>query len=494
MGDVREGERGAAAADPIRIKGTYAGGGRPIATADLVTWLLEHGRSIEQIAAFVDELCWRTVATGPPLWRVTLHTATLHPQIQGLGCRWLRDRGVTEEFTIALGAEESSDFLTSPIRDSVLGGEVARFRLAARQGRGYPLLERLRKAGATDYLVLPLFRLLDRHPVTSWATDAPGGFTNDHVARLSALVPALGAVIEARLRRRIARDLLDTYLGHQAGSRVLAGEIRRGRGERVRAVIMASDLRGSTALSDHLPADEMIELLDGYFEHVAEPVQAHGGDVLKFLGDGVLAIFPVAELGETGAAAAALQAAAETLAGLHTLRRAPEGTRIVRRSAPASGCIWAMSSTAMSARPVASTSRSSALRSTLPSGSRARPRSWAARSLPPGRSPALSRRRWSPWAPIGSAASPSPRSCSAFPARTRRPLRTGGKADIPIELRLTFTSSGCTARTGKATLWEWLLLGFGVVGITYATKPATRVPSRALPRRRALCTSWKKQR
>ncbi len=316
MGDVREGGRGAAAADPIRIKGTYAGVGRPIATADLVTWLLEHGRSIEQIAAFVDELCWRTVAAGPPLWRVTLHTATLHPQIRGLGCRWWRDRGVTEELTIALGAEESSEFLTSPIRDSVLGGEVARFRLAAGQGHGYPLLERLRKAGATDYLVLPLFRLLDRHPVTSWATDAPGGFTDDHVARLSALVAPLGAVIEARLRRRIARDLLDTYLGRQAGSRVLAGQIRRGRGERVRAVIMASDLRNSTMLSDHLPAEEMIELLDIYFERVAEPVQAHGGDVLKFLGDGVLAIFPVDELGEAAAAAAALQAAAETLAGL----------------------------------------------------------------------------------------------------------------------------------------------------------------------------------
>ncbi len=325
MGDGREGERGAAAADPIRIKGTYAGGGRPIATADLVAWLLGHGRSVEQVAAFVDELCWRTVATGPPLWRVTLHTATLHPQIRGLGCRWWRDRGVTEEFTIALGAEESAEFLASPIRGSVLGGEVARFRLAAGQGRGYPLLERLREAGATDYLVLPLFRLLDRHPVTTWATDAPGGFTDDHVARLTALVPPLGAVVEARLRRRIARDLLATYLGRQAGPRVLAGEVRRGRGERVRAVIMASDLRGSTALSDHLPAGEMIELLDGYFERVAEPVQAHGGDVLKFLGDGVLATFPVAELGEAGAAAAALQAAAETLAGLLALRQAPGG-------------------------------------------------------------------------------------------------------------------------------------------------------------------------
>jgi hypothetical protein len=84
MGDIREGERGAATADPIRVTGTYAGGGQPIATPDLVAWLLEHGRSIERIAVFVDELCWRAVATGLPLWRVTLHTATLHPQIQGL--------------------------------------------------------------------------------------------------------------------------------------------------------------------------------------------------------------------------------------------------------------------------------------------------------------------------------------------------------------------------------------------------------------------------
>jgi adenylate cyclase len=325
MGDVRcEGERGATVADPIPIKGTYIGGGRPIATPDLVAWLLEHGRSIEQIAAFVDELCWRTVATGLPLWRVTLHTATLHPQIGGVGCRWWRDRGITEEFTITIGAEESPDFLSSPLRDSVLNGEVARFRLAAMQDREYPMLGRLREAGATDYLALPLFRLLDRYPVVTWATDATGGFTDDHIARLSALVPPLGAVIEARLRRRIARDLLDTYLGRQAGQRVLAGQIHRGRGERARAVIMASDLRGSTALSDHLPPDEMIELLDAYFERVAEPVQAHGGDVLKFLGDGVLAIFPVDELGERGAAAAALQAATETLAGLATFSQALE--------------------------------------------------------------------------------------------------------------------------------------------------------------------------
>ena len=263
-------------------------------------------------------------ATGLPLWRVTLHTATLHPQVAGLGLRWWRDRGVTEEFTIALGAEESSEFLSSPIRDSVLKGKVARFRLTEIQGREFPLLRRLQEAGGTDYLTLPLFRLLDRYPVTTWATDAQDGFTVDHIARLSALVPVLAVVIEARLMRRIARDLLDTYLGRQAGQRVLAGQIRRGCGERVRAVIMASDLRGSTALSDHLPPDEVIELLDAYFERVAEPVQTHGGDVLKFLGDGVLAIFPIAELGEMEAATAALQAAAEILGGLAAYSHAPE--------------------------------------------------------------------------------------------------------------------------------------------------------------------------
>jgi adenylate cyclase len=167
---------------------------------------------------------------------------------------------------------------------------------------------------------LPLFRLLDRHPVVTWATDATDGFTDEQVADLRALTPALGAVVEARLRRRIARDLLETYLGREAGPRILSGQIRRGRGERVRAVIMAADLRGSTALSDELHPDEMIELLDAWFERVAEPVQAHGGDVLKFLGDGVLAIFPIETLGEPDAAAAALRAAGETLTGLHAAR------------------------------------------------------------------------------------------------------------------------------------------------------------------------------
>lgn len=314
-------ERAPADVDPIRVRGTYSGAGRPIATSDLVSWLLEHGRSIDRIAEFVDQLCWRAVGTGLPLWRVTLHTATLHPQIEGLGCRWWRDRSITEFFTIALGAEETLEFFNSPIRGSVLNGDVARFRLTTGEGAEFPLLVRLREAGATEYLALPLFRLLDRSPVITWATDAPGGFTDEHIASLSGLVPALGAVIEARLRRRIARDLLETYLGRQAGKRVLSGQIRRGRGERVRAVIMASDLRGSTALSDDLPPDEMIELLDNYFEQVAEPVQAHGGDVLKFLGDGVLAIFPVDELGEGQAAAAALRAADETLAGLLALSR-----------------------------------------------------------------------------------------------------------------------------------------------------------------------------
>jgi adenylate cyclase len=309
----------------IEKTGSHVGLGRPVATSDFTNWLLEHGRSIERIAAFVDELCWRAMALDLPLWRVTLHTATLHPQLAGLGCRWWRDRNLTEEFTIVLGAEQSADFLKSPVRDSVLHGAVARFRLARGEGRDYTLLERIRDGGGTDFLALPLFRLFDHHPVTTWVTDASGGFTDDQVARLSSLVPALGAVVEARLRRRITRDLLRTYLGREAGPRVLAGQIRRGRGLRVRAVIMASDLRGSTALSDHLPAEEMIELLDSYFEHVAEPVQAHGGDVLKFLGDGVLAIFPVEEPGEAAAAAAALQASTETLARLADPSRMPEG-------------------------------------------------------------------------------------------------------------------------------------------------------------------------
>ena len=303
--------------DLVPVHGVHTGLGTPISGGDPAGWLLHHGRAIEPETALFDELCWRLIGSGIPLWRATLHVSTLHPQMIGFGCRWWRDRNLTEAFTIALGIERSPEFLHNPIRPAILDGEVVRHRLGETDD-GFPLLRHLREAGATDYLASPLFRAGDRHPTVTWATDAPHGFTEEDIAHLAAVVPTLALVVETRAARRVSSNLLETYLGRLAGPRVLAGQVRRGRGERLRAVVMASDLRGSTDMAERLPGEDVIGLLDAYFECVAERVLAHGGDVLKFIGDGVLSIFPV-EGDEPAAAGAALAAAAEALAGLDRL-------------------------------------------------------------------------------------------------------------------------------------------------------------------------------
>ena len=318
----RDGGAGAPPDDPIRVFAVRTGKGAPITDDDPAAWLLGESRSVEDDAAFFDDLCWRIVGNGVPLWRATLHVAILHPQLLAFGCRWWRERNVTEELAVPLDIEQSPEFLGSPIRPAVLDGEALRYRLREAEGESFALFRRLREEGASDYLCLPLFRAADRHPIVTWTTDAPEGFSDEQVGRLRALTPALAAVVETRAVRRAAATLLDTYLGRVAGPRILAGQIRRGQGERLQAVILAADLRGFTEFSDRLPAEAVIRLLDDYFECVTAAVQGHGGEVLKFIGDGVLSIFPVKGLGDRAAATAALDAAAEALAALDAPGRA----------------------------------------------------------------------------------------------------------------------------------------------------------------------------
>ena len=172
----------------------------------------------------------------------------------------------------------------------------------------YPLLSKIRAAGATDYFALALNRTLRSFPVVTWATDRPSGFTTAELDALEDINPALAAIVETRAVRRITENLLDTYLGPQAGRRVLAGQIQRAEGEQLRAVIMMADMRGFTALSDRLPGDQVIELLDDYFDAIVTPIEARKGETLKFIGDGLLAIFP---LREPSACANLLRAVAE---------------------------------------------------------------------------------------------------------------------------------------------------------------------------------------
>ncbi len=269
----------------------------------------------------LDGLCWRLVQGGVPLSYAHAATPTLHPQLLALACRWWRAAGIIDEFEIDLAAETSETFLASPFRGILLDGMPRRFRLEVGQGSDQVLLRNLTKLGTTDLLVLSMNPINAHFPFVIWGTDVEGGFTDQQIKALEDIMPLLAVVFEARLARRITSDLLEVYLGREAGPKVLAGAIRRGHGERRKAVIMAVDLRSSTWLSDHLPGETMIELLDACFERICQPVLAEGGDVLKFIGDGVLAVFPVG--GDAAVAArAALKAATTALTDLALM--APE--------------------------------------------------------------------------------------------------------------------------------------------------------------------------
>jgi adenylate cyclase len=162
----------------------------------------------------------------------------------------------------------------------------------------------------------------------SLTTRRPEGFAERDIAAFESLLPAFAALIELIETRRTARLLLDTYVGPDAGSQVLAGDIQRGQGHAIEAVVWFSDIRGFSQLSNTLPSSEVIELLNAYFDVMAEPIKARGGEILKFLGDGLLAIFPVETISAQtcrNAGAGALAAAEAALVGLdalNTTRRA----------------------------------------------------------------------------------------------------------------------------------------------------------------------------
>jgi len=306
----------------FRTEGTYTGLGAPIPGGRVDRWILVEGPQIDSHVELIDELCWRLLGNGVPLWRATLYAGTLHPLIRGVGARWFRDLNVVEDFRILHGSAETDEYLRSPIRATIERGTPFRRRLVSEVPE-YPLLEKLRRAGATDYFALALNHTFRGFPVATWSTDRPGGFSDADIKALEEINPALAAIIETRVVRRTSANLLDTYLGPQAGRRILAGQVRRAEGERLRAVIMMTDLRDFTGLSDRLPGNEVIELLDDYFEAIATPIEKRKGEVLKFIGDGVLAIFPAADDDDfSEASVQALEAALDGLERLAVINKA----------------------------------------------------------------------------------------------------------------------------------------------------------------------------
>jgi adenylate cyclase len=288
----------------------------------IAEWLVGPARQIASGVHAFDEFAWRMLATGMPLLRMTLHTSTLHPQYLGATFVWLRTTGQTEQRLIAHEVPDLIPYEDNPVRRVVLGGETLRRRIDADDAvLDFPILHDLKAQGATDYLALPIASAhLARNYMVTYVIDRPGGFTESEVGDLTRVSQRLPVLVDMHSQKAISRNVLNAYLGAKTGPKVLEGQIRRGTGEEITAVLWSSDLRSFTALSDRLPGNRMIALLNALFDAQAKAIHDHGGEILKFIGDGLLAIFPIerAEMA-AGAARQALEAAMEAIAAVSGL-------------------------------------------------------------------------------------------------------------------------------------------------------------------------------
>ncbi len=289
------------------MSSTAGHGGAP----EVIDWMLREGRRHTRMREFGDEMCRRIVAAGIPLWRAFCGVRTLHPLIAATGYVWYRDEPGASRLIATYETQTKDFYRNSPPIAVQESGEPMRRRLEDPDcPLDYPILEEFKGKGCTDYLALPMPFSNGQINSITWSTDRPGGFSDADVAGLGDIAEMLAVIVELQSSRRISRILLDTYVGHRAGSHVLSGEITRGSGETIEAVVWLSDLRGFTALTDSLAQDALIDLLDDYMEIVCGAVTQAGGEVLKFIGDAVLAIFELdGERDAAFACAAALDAA-----------------------------------------------------------------------------------------------------------------------------------------------------------------------------------------
>jgi adenylate cyclase len=265
------------------------------------------------------ELCRRLVRHGLPIYRVGVFVRTLHPNVLGRGFVWNETSDAVEVTEAAYDFLESEQYLRSPIYRVFNQHTEVRRRLADPGCPiDFPILEDFLKEGVTDFLALPLLFVNGEVHASSFATRRSGGFTEAEVAALREVALPLTRIAEIYGYLRKSRNILQAYLGRQAGEKVLEGRIRRGDGEEIRAVLWFCDLRDSTVLADSMSRGEFLSLLNEFFECVLQPVLDAGGEVLRFIGDAALAIFPV---GADAAAAcrAAAGAASEAMRRMEVL-------------------------------------------------------------------------------------------------------------------------------------------------------------------------------
>ncbi|GLR94564.1 MULTISPECIES: adenylate/guanylate cyclase domain-containing protein [Bradyrhizobium] len=297
----------------------------PTPADGVIDWLTNGTRDERFIDDIFAQMCIRLQQAGIPVKRATLHVLINHPQWLGARMMWSDGSREAEIALVDYEVRERPEYIGSAAHEIHDGATELRERLEQDPslGRKHALYDEMRAKGLTDYVAWPLYHTLGKRHIVTFATDRPGGFDDAHIAGLKKLLPVLALVSEIRIKNRLARTLLETYVGSHAGELILAGATRRGTGTTVRAAIMICDLRDFTKISDNWPRDDVIDLLNDYFDAMSEPIARHGGEILKFIGDGLLAIFP---LSAPDACANLLHAVAEARQAMAALNERNQGT------------------------------------------------------------------------------------------------------------------------------------------------------------------------
>jgi class 3 adenylate cyclase/uncharacterized protein (DUF427 family) len=274
--------------EPIHIDSVSHTHGNP-----LVDWLLRDAWEASSVSELTARLARQLRSVGVPVFRINLLVRTLHPQVMGTSHLWSQESDLVEERQLSHANAREEVFQLSPLLPVIEGRGGVRRRLEGPDALlDYPILRELRDAGATDYAAMPLTFSDGQIHVLTLASNQPGGFATQNLGHVHEILPLVSRLVEVHATRRLARSLLDTYLGPHTGERVLEGLIQRGDGEEISAVIWWADLRGSTSLAERLSRADYLGLLNEFFEATAGPVLDGGGEVLKFIGDAVMAIFP----------------------------------------------------------------------------------------------------------------------------------------------------------------------------------------------------------
>jgi len=304
---------------------------------DLHVWAVRQGLLGTAAAELFDGFCQRLITSGVPLWRGFAAMRTLHPQWGGHSYTWRRDLNAIEP--ARYGRIEGQSWVTSPFayllrQVKTPQGEGKswfhlRWHLTGPDAKlDFPALVELAAAGATDYFAEIVRFGVDDDPsrgtgiAYSFATDRAEGFRDDDLALLQAVLPVVSLAMMAHAGYTIASSLLAAYLGSDAGARVHSGAIERGSVESIRAVLWYADIRAFTAIAEAAPGHAVIELLNEVFETMTASLRRRGGQVLKFMGDGMLATFPFAEPTKEVTCRQALDAAVEAMHALAQLNGA----------------------------------------------------------------------------------------------------------------------------------------------------------------------------